>query len=370
MTTYNSKFSPRLIAFYLPQFHPIDENNKWWGVGFTEWTNVGKAKKLFPGHYQPKVPSELGYYDLRLSEVRKNQAELARMHGIEGFCYWHYWFGNGKRLLETPFNQVVETKDPDFPFCLAWANDSWQAKLWNSEGIKIDRTLQEQLYLGKNDHINHFNTLLPSFKDHRYIRINDKPIFIIYKPFDFIDIKEFFELWNSLAKENGINGIHFIAQTNDIENYDKLINMGFNSVNVVRLYDYFKFGFSLKDRLFHYIKKKLLNYPSVHNYSNVSKYFSGIEDSYENVYPSIIPNWDHTPRSGKGGLVYKNSTPELFRKHVKAVLQKVSKKHKENNLVFIKSWNEWAEGNYMEPDLKFGRKYLEVLKDEILNFKS
>jgi hypothetical protein len=361
---------PRLIAFYLPQFHPIKENNEWWGVGFTEWTNVGKAKKLFKGHEQPKVPSELGYYDLRMPEIKRQQAELAKLHGIEGFCYWHYWFGNGKRLLETPFNQIIETKDPDFPFCLAWANDSWQAKLWNSEGVKINRTLQEQLYLGDFDHINHFNTLLPSFLDSRYIRIENKPVFLIYKPFDFKDINKFIQLWNSLAEKNDMNGIHFIAQTNDIENYDALIKLGFNSVNVVRLYDYFKFGISFRKRVFNYIRKKLLNYPSVHEYQEVSKYFTGIEDNWDNVYPSIIPNWDHTPRSGKGGLVYKNSTPDLFRKHVKDIFNKVSNKEKENNLVFIKSWNEWAEGNYMEPDLNYGRQYLEVLKEELLKINS
>ena len=368
MTSINSNINPRLIAFYLPQFHPILENNEWWGEGFTEWTNVGKAKKLFRGHEQPKVPSELGYYDLRMPEVRRKQADLARLHGIEGFCYWHYWFGNGKRLLETPFNQVLETKDPDFPFCLAWANDSWQAKLWNSEGVKINRTLQEQLYLGETDHINHFNTLLTSFKDPRYIRIHEKPIFLIYKPFDFPDVKEFISLWNFLAEKNGLSGIHFIAQTTDIEKYNQLIQMGFNSVNVVRLYDYFKYGISFKNRIFNYIRNRFFNYPSLHDYKHVSKYFSGNEDSKFNVFPSIIPNWDHTPRSGKGGLVYRNSTPELFRKHVNDILLKVHKKSRENNLVFIKSWNEWAEGNYMEPDLKNGRQYLEVLKDELLKF--
>jgi hypothetical protein len=358
----------RAIAFYLPQFHPIPENDEWWGAGFTEWTNVGKAKKLYRGHEQPKVPSELGYYDLRLAETRIKQAELAQLHGIEGFCYWHYWFGNGKRLLELPFNQVVESKEPNFPFCLAWANDSWQAKLWNSEGVKVNRTLQEQLYLGKIDQEEHFYALLSSFKDARYIRIDEKPIFVIYKPFDIPDIKEFISLWRSLAIDNGLQGLHFVAQTTDIINYDELLKLGFDSVNVVRLYDFFKYGISFYQRVINYINNKIFNKPTVFQYREVSKYFSGEEDSLANVFPSIIPNWDHTPRSGRGGLVYSKSTPDLFRIHLKHLFQRLRKKSRENNVVFIKSWNEWAEGNYMEPDLKYGRRYLEVLKEEIANF--
>ena len=155
----------RVIAFYLPQYHPIPENDKWWGKGFTEWTNVGRAKPLFRGHYQPRVPADLGYYDLRLPEVREAQAELAREAGIEGFCYWHYWFGNGKRLLERPFNEVLASGKPDFPFCLAWANESWKGFL---HGVKGHNTLIEQNYFGADDYETHFREILPAFLDHRY----------------------------------------------------------------------------------------------------------------------------------------------------------------------------------------------------------
>ena len=199
----------KIIAFYLPQFHPIPENDKWWGKGFTEWTNVGKAKPLFRGHYQPRVPADLGYYDLRIPEVRESQANMAKSFGIDGFCYWHYWFGNGKRLLERPFNEVLQSGRPDFPFCLAWANQSWQGI---SHGIKNKKILIEQLYPGKEDYINHFNSLLPAFKDSRYIRINDKPVFVIYKPLDIPKIQEFILLWNNLALQNGLKGIFFISQ--------------------------------------------------------------------------------------------------------------------------------------------------------------
>ncbi|MBQ4029820.1 MAG: glycoside hydrolase family 99-like domain-containing protein, partial [Prevotella sp.] len=176
----------RVIAYYLPQFHPIPENDKYWGKGFTEWTNVAKARPLFRGHYQPRIPADLGFYDLRMPEVREAQAELAREAGIEGFCYWHYWFGHGKRLLERPFNEVVASGKPDFPFCLAWANHDWTTKTWE-KGVK-DGMIAEQLYLGKEDYRLHFNTLLPAFKDHRYIRIDGKPLFVIYDPYRFVHL--------------------------------------------------------------------------------------------------------------------------------------------------------------------------------------
>lgn len=352
----------RIIAFYLPQFHPIPENDNWWGKGFTEWTNVGKAKKLFRGHYQPRVPADLGYYDLRLAEVRKAQAEMARNFGIEGFCYWHYWFGNGKRLLERPFNEVLLSGEPNFPFCLAWANHSWQSKLWNSEGTSIDTTLQEQLYPGDGDYIQHFYSLLPAFKDTRYIRVNEKPIFMVYNPFELPDPKHFINLWQKLANENGIPGIYFIGQTTEVGNVENIINFGFDSVNIMRLHDYTGIGRSFLEKVMQYSKRKLLREPYVYEYKKAMKYFVGVEDSNINVIPSIIPNWDHTPRSGLGGLVYKNSTPELFGRHVDAVLDKLKNKPPQHCIAFIKSWNEWAEGNYMEPDLKFGLGYLETLK--------
>ena len=174
------KTKARVIAFYLPQFHPIPENDKWWGKGFTEWTNVGKAKSFFKGHYQPRIPADLGYYDLRVSETRKAQADMAKEYGVEGFCYWHYWFGNGKRLLERPFEEVLKSSKPDFPFCLGWANESWKAKVWDFNSTKRDRTLIEQLYPGDQDYKDHFYELLDAFKDNRYMRKNNKPICGIY----------------------------------------------------------------------------------------------------------------------------------------------------------------------------------------------
>ena len=167
----------RLLALYLPQFHPIPENDLWWGKGFTEWTNVGKARRYFRNHYQPRVPADLGYYDLRVAETRQAQADMAREYGVEGFVYWHYWFGNGKRLLERPFNEVLASGEPDFPFALAWANESWRGF---AHGITNRNMLIEQLYGGVEDYTAHFRAVLPAFRDHRYITVDGKPLFMIY----------------------------------------------------------------------------------------------------------------------------------------------------------------------------------------------
>lgn len=351
----------RVIAFYLPQFHPIKENDIWWGKGFTEWTNVGKAKRFFKNHYQPRVPADLGYYDLRVPETRKAQANMAKEYGVEGFCYWHYWFGNGKRLIERPFNEVLSSGEPDFPFCLAWANESWKGF---AHGLKNRNLLIEQLYPGIDDYTAHFYEVLPALKDKRYIKVNNKPLFMIYKSIEFKDVKIFIELWNRLAIENGLEGIYFVAQTPDIEDKGRIISLGFEAINLVRMFDFIKKRKYLQ-KVIQRIKIDLFSYPRIYNYSDVLKWFSGREDKSKDVFPCIFPNWDHTPRSGKEGIILHESTPELFREHVSMVVDSVKDKKPEERIIFIKSWNEWAEGNYMEPDLKFGMKYLEVLKEEI-----
>lgn len=355
----------RVIALYLPQFHPIPENDQWWGKGFTEWTNVGKAKALFRGHYQPRVPADLGYYDLRVPETRKAQADLAREYGVEGFCYWHYWFGNGKQLLERPFQEVLASKEPDFPFCLAWANESWKGFY---HGLGKREILIEQLYPSEQDYIDHFYAVLSAFKDTRYIRVRNKPLFLIFQPFQLPDASVFIALWQKLAKENGLEGIHFVGQIYDAAQYKQVLSLGFDAVNVVRLFDYKK-----KRNLFTYLWRKtcylLFKTPRIIPYKEAMKTFVGEEEKERNIYPSIIPNWDHTPRTSNKGLVFHNSTPDLFAKHLKDIDTVIAKKNDEDKIVFIKSWNEWAEGNYMEPDLKYGTAYLQKLKEFVVNSK-
>jgi lipopolysaccharide biosynthesis protein len=364
------KNKARVLAFYLPQFHPIPENDQWWGKGFTEWTNVGKAKKYFRGHYQPRVPADLGYYDLRLPETREAQAAMAKQYGVEGFLYWHYWFGNGKRLLESPFNEVLSSGKPDFPFALAWANETWKGF---EHGLKNRNALIEQIYPGKEDYMNHFNAILPALKDKRYIKVHGKPLFMVYKPEQVPDVKMFLDLWQSLAKENGLPGIYFVAHSigrfehnwqSEEETLAKMLTNGFDAVNFVRLGGYLEqrsFIAKAKQRLMKIIRGVALVYP----YKKVYPYFTNSIDSSLAVIPSIISGWDHSPRSGKEGHILTNANPELFGKHIDTVFEKIKNKPEEERLVLIKSWNEWAEGNYMEPDLKYGRRFLEVLADRL-----
>lgn len=363
---------PKVIALYLPQYHPTMSNNKWWGQGFTEWTNVGKAKPLFKGHYQPKVPADLGYYDLRLPQVREAQAQLAREAGVYGFCYYHYWFGNGHQELELPFNEVIKTGKPEFPICLCWANESWHSKFWNIDGTIRKKCLAEQIYEDQEGHIKHFYHLLPAFKDHRYIKVNGKPLFMIYKPFEFENIKEFIELWNKLAIENGLPGVHFVAHVftkNEQDDIDKLYEFGFNAINSMGLQIAIQSLYK-NERKLKRILNLLFKIPRAFPYSKAYPLFVQKIDTIEDVYPSIIPNWDHTPRSGKAGSVLLNSTPNLFKKHCQQVFNIVLKKKIENQIIFLKSWNEWGEGNYMEPDLKYGKKYLEALRSVIEEYKN
>ncbi len=353
---------PLIIAYYLPQYHPIPENDEWWGKGFTEWTNVAKAKPLFKGHYQPKIPSDLGFYDLRIPEVREQQAELAREAGVDGFCYWHYWFGNGKELLERPFKEVLKTGKPNFPFCLGWANESWEAKIWNSGGVKSKKILIEQTYPGDKDIENHFYSLLEAFKDPRYIRVNNRPIFLIYRPKNHPNIDVFMNKWNDLIKkENIADKFYFIGNTSDNE-IDQLINFGFDSV-VISPTERFEMKYKNKNLILRAVKyffRLILKKPLL------IKYKEGIEglwkpqiDLKECVIPTLLPNWDHSPRSGNTFSILAQSTPDLFKEHCKKIFLGIQAK--KNKLVILKSWNEWGEGNYMEPDLKFGKGYINAL---------
>ena len=360
----------RPIAFYLPQYHPIPENDAWWGKGFTEWTNVTKAKPLFKGHYQPNLPGELGFYDLRVPEIREQQAALAREYGIEGFMYWHYWFA-GKRILERPFQEVLESKKPDFPFCLGWANETWSG-IWH--GAK-DKILLEQTYPGEKDYEAHFYAVLDAFNDSRYITVEGKPLFFVYRPFDIPDVTHFISIWQKLSQKVGLNGVYFVGFSGNLENeYHVLMEYGFDGVYFQRMEEATEyiirkhFFFRLRRKLYAMGMNKSYIARGVFDYGEFIRYLTKPTDTIVNTYPAIMPNWDNSPRSSRNSMVVKNSTPELFRKHVKDVFSLLKKKPAEQRIVFVKSWNEWAEGNYLEPDSRFGRQYLEVLKEEIDNF--
>lgn len=356
----------KVIAFYLPQYHPFKENDEWWGKGFTEWTNVAKAPKLFPGHYQPKIPADLGFYDLRLPIVRKEQADLARSAGIDGFCYWHYWFGNGKRLMHEIFDDVLDSGDPDFPFCLAWANHSWYAKLWNKDNTQKDRLLIEQTYPGETDIEEHFAYLLKAFNDHRYIKYEGAPVFVIFNPHDMP--YEYIHRFQALAAINGIEkGIYFVANiTRNDENIDELLSNGYSAVTYQRLTSKSIDDFASRAirKTKKYFLNKCLRLPTIANYEKAIEYLIQEDiDKNEQVIPTLIPNWDHTPRSGINGSLFINSTPQNFYKLVKKACSVV--RNKKNKFMFLKSWNEWGEGNYVEPDLKYGKGYLNAIKEAL-----
>jgi len=357
-----SKKKARVLAFYLPQFHPTLENNNWWGKGFTEWTNVAKAKPLFKGHDQPVIPADLGFYDLRLPETRLAQAKMAFESGIEGFCYWHYWF-NGKRMLERPFDEVLKSKSPDFPFCLAWANHSWTG-IWKDEP---DRFLINQTYPGEEDDLAHFNCLLKAFRDKRYILVDGKPLFVIFKPNDIPNLQNKLNYWRNLAKKAKLKGIYVIGiNMNDFSSGKKL---GLDGIILSRLG---KVNYNTKllnevTRLWWGIIRRLsLGGPRVISYKDAIKFLIPNKVDFDvPVFPCAFPNWDNTPRKGRKGFVLKNSNPELFSEHFTDAMNMVKEHNDEEKLIFIKSWNEWAEGNYLEPDLKWGHGYLDVIKGKV-----
>lgn len=379
----------RVIALYLPQFHPIKENNEWWGPGFTEWTNVAKARPLFKGHKQPHIPADLGFYDLRLPETRAQQAELAREAGVEGFCYYHYWFG-GKQLLERPFNEVVESGEPDFPFCLCWANHTWSNKTWERKSaVQKNSVLMEQVYPGYEDDVNHFMTLLPAFRDKRYITVDGRLLFAIYEPLNFPKVGEFIDTWQKLAREHGLPGFYFVGMVpstltfkvdaegnrkrvmpnleSSAEIFQSILNLGFDAVNSAGM----RRGEMMYEGKYKNVAKTILRRAGLpvgsirFDYSRTVRNFFAPEDSWENVFPTIFPQWDRTPRVSSADGVYVNATPKKFQKHIEQVLDIIKDKTDEHKIIFLKSWNEWGEGNYVEPDQEYGHGWLHAIRDAI-----
>lgn len=349
----------RVIAFYLPQFYPTPENDEWWEPGFTEWTNVVNAKPLFRGHYQPRIPRELSFYDLRVPEIREKQAVLAREAGIEGFCYWHYWFGNGRRLLSDVFRDVVEKGKPDFPFCLCWANHSWYKKTWNPG--TSDKLLIEQTYPGQEDYIAHFYEMLPAFKDRRYMRTSDGRLIFGVFDFDaFLDFPLFKKTWNILARENGLNGFEFFALVQGHRRFNGFDAGMYDRIVYDALTDtYDSERKSIVGRCWQALKVRLGRPVTCRDYADYAKTALSRFRSLPNVTPCIDPMFDHSPRSLNRGLILHNNSPKLWGELCKCVRDIVLANDDSENFLFIKAWNEWGEGNYMEPDHRFGKAYIE-----------
>jgi glycosyltransferase involved in cell wall biosynthesis len=344
--------SVRVIAFYLPQYHPIPENDRWWGDGFTEWRNVVKAQPLFPGHHQPQLPTDLGFYDLRCPETRADQAELARRHGIHGFCYYHYWF-NGKQLLERPFNEVLRTEKPDFPFCLCWANEPWSRR-W--DGSETD-VLQRQSYSAEDD-LAHIRWLAGTLADPRAITIDRRPVFLVYRADQLPEPARTTDLWRREVERAGLKGIYLLAVETGWDAGWDATKVGFDA----------KVLFQPQFSMLGAVDRMDVPNPRlrVYDYQKAWPVLANPGPVSYLRYDCVFPSWDNTPRKGEEGWVVHNSTPEAYQAWLRLAVERALARPADQRVVFVNAWNEWAEGTHLEPDRKDGRAYLEATRGAIM----
>jgi hypothetical protein len=349
----------RLIAFYLPQFHPIPENDSWWGRGFTEWTNVAKARPLFRGHYQPHLPSDLGFYDLRLSDARAAQAELARDHGLYGFCYYHYWF-NGQRLLERPFNEVLRHGEPRLPFCLCWANETWSRR-WLGEETAI---LMRQTYSDEDD-VNHARWLLNAFADSRYITVGGRPVFLIYRPNDLPQPQRSTDTLRATCVRAGLANPYLVGVDAHTPGSD-FRKIGFDTTlafapQLGALPDFKDDGYSLSK----WRRNARLGVRSARLklYDHADAYARMMARTRDFPFiRTVFVGWDNTPRRGENAIVVVNSSPDHFESALRKAVDATERESGSDAFVFLNAWNEWAEGNHLEPDQRYGCEYLKRTK--------
>ena len=349
----------RFLAFFLPQFHPIPENDEWWGPGFTEWTNVVRARPRFPGHYQPHLPADLGFYDLRVPEVRHQQAELARTHGIDGFCYYHYWF-NGRRLLERPVDDLLRTGEPDFPFALCWANENW-TRVWDGGD---QHQLMTQHYSEADDRA-HLRELARYMSDPRYIRVDGKPLFLVYRAHHLPDPRRTTDVWREEAARLGLGDLYLCRVEAWWADREDPRPLGFDA-GVEFQPDFMRLGPILHRELWRRVPRRLFRPSSGYRPNNVHEYRAMVELSLGRPpvpykrYRCVTPSWDNAARRKTGALILRDSTPELYERWLRAVIDEFEPYGPEENFVFVNAWNEWAEGNHLEPDERWGRAYLEA----------
>lgn len=364
------------IAIYLPQFHPIPENNEWWGNGFTEWTNVVQARPLFKGHYQPHLPADLGFYDLRLEEARLAQEQMAKAYGIQGFCYYHYWF-NGKRILHEPLDRKLKNPKEDLPFMMCWANENW-TRTWDGLDKQV---LMEQNYSAQDD-IDHLKYLIPFFKDSRYIKVNGKPVFMVYKPFLFPNVIDTVKRWRRLAAEHGLelylcHAVFGYREGWDVllEGFDAAIDFEpfgirrecvFNEIERIKKNNLNTFSKRIVRRIKRKIgfkEKKLKPTLNKLDYEFMINNIKSLKEFSFKMFPNLVVGWDNTARrKNNPTLILDNATPELFEKWLSELITDFVPYSEDENFIFINAWNEWAEGNYLEPCQKWGNAYLEKVK--------
>lgn len=386
MNSINEK--TKIIAFHLPQFHTFPENDKWWGKGFTEWTNTRKAKPLFEGHYQPHTPYKEDYYDLSDITTMKRQIEDAKKYGIYGFCFYHYWFTKGKTLMEKPIEDFLENKELDIHFCLSWANEPWTRR-WNG-GFKD--VIMPQEYGNKMDWKMHFDYLLPYFKDKRYIYEDDMPMLLIYRPEIIPCFDEMIEYWQELAKEKGFKGLYIMAQganfcakrysqrkkIKDNVNGYIMYEPGFTLAlmlqtnplylmkNVIKYWDLARDYIPTKIKGICYRILKMTPKKPIH-VCDFSLIWNSIlkHECLDSFYPGAFANWDNTARRGLDARIITGSTPEIFKEFFKKQCNRAVNEYKKN-YIFFTAWNEWAEGSHLEADERYGFQYLEAVREVVM----
>lgn len=360
--------NPKIIAFHLPQFHRIPENDLWWGEGFTEWTNVKKARPLFRSHYQPRIPKDSRYYDLMNPEIQDWQAELAGQHGIYGFCYYHYWF-NGKQLLQRPVEQLLERGKPDFPFCLAWANEPW-TRAWDGGDKHI---LMPQTYGDTDEWRQHIRYLIKAFQDPRYIRVRGKPMLLIYRSSTIRVLRPMLETWQEELQQANLPGIHLVSMATafdpdprvhlfdafaDFEPMLTLRNLPSKVKNPERWYAKLaRLGWALTGRAG--------KPPRTFDYVSIWRVIMDRRIT-ANHYPGAFADWDNSPRRGlNSSLLLRNFDRKTFAAGINIQLRKA--RDAEAEFLFFNAWNEWAEGTYLEPDEQRGLFFLQTIKEALTN---
>jgi lipopolysaccharide biosynthesis protein len=369
----NDNNKTKLLAFYLPQYHPIPENDKWWGRGFTEWTNVASARPRFKGHHQPQIPADLGFYDLRVAETRIAQAELAATNGISGFCYYHYWF-NGDMLLDRPLNEVLMSGEPDFPFCLCWANENW-TRAWDG----LDRQVLIQQNYTKEDSDKHIEWFSKVFQDDRYITINGRPLLLIYRPDHIPNIQEMIRSWREKVYSKGFKNLYLCAVKNGFVtiNDAEILRLGFDAiVDFQPNRNDFPPTHGTKSQLYRLARRFLPNFiyqraklsVSANNIIDYRAMVEGISQKQWPVeyrkFPCVFPSWDNSARR-KSATIIQNDEPATYGEWLSRSIQNVKPYPESERLVFINAWNEWAEGCHLEPDNKNGLAFLEQTRDAI-----
>ena len=345
----------QVLAFHLPQFHPIPENDMWWGRGFTEWNNVARGRPLFRGHYQPHMPADLGFYDLRLPEVREQQAALAKAAGLNGFVYHHYWFC-GRRLLERPVNDILKLREPNFPFCFCWANESWSRK-WDGHDKSV---LMLQAY-SENDDLAHIKWLCAAFEDERYIKINGCPLFMIYRPADLPNMRRTADRWREEALKYGFRGLFLCAVESFVANIRDPADFGLDAAVEFRpnCTDYGIPIRSSEPLEIGYRLHRVWDYDTMVRCSMIRAM-----PSYQ-FFPGICPSWDNTVRRRDGGVIFRNATPQKYEAWLRELVYREWFRAQSESLILVNAWNEWAEGNHLEPCQRWGRGYLDATRRAI-----